>query len=52
MNESKKIWFSLEIKIGRYFLSIMPTDQSLFSRRNGIRGINFLGYNFLFNKIL
>lgn len=42
---------SLEIKTKNYFFSVMPTSWCLFSRREGFRGKNILGYNFLFNKI-
>lgn len=40
-----------EFEILGYFFSIKPIEDCLFSRRNGYRGVNFLGHNLMVTKI-
>lgn len=41
----------LEFKMFNYFFSMKPTKDCLFSRRNGYKGKNLLGYNYFINKL-
>lgn len=41
----------IEFNLFGYFISIKKTEDCLFSRRLGVNGVNFLGYNFYICRI-
>lgn len=41
----------MEINLFGYFISVKPTNECLFSRRMGHKGVNVLGYNFYIGRI-